>query len=180
MHKNAMRRRRIAVGKRLRDCLFIGAARREVSPAGDERGRAFVYVTNNPSVNSLCSLPPPFTQGRLLSGANAPQGRATSPRLHDVLPALRAWDIPPSPRRSRPTQGRAASPVSATLSHGTRPCDIPHIIHPYNTIRPLYLARPRRRHYSQNPPRNHANPTLAPPRSPLKNPRRAYIFAILY
>jgi len=109
-----------------------------------------------------------------------PFGRGTSPRLHDVLPALRAWDIPPSPRRSRPTQGRAASPVSATLSHGTRPCDIPHIIHPYNTIRPLYLARPRRRHYSQNPPRNHANPTLAPPRSPLKNPRRAYIFAILY
>gem|GEM_PF-1810959 len=33
MHKNAMRRRRIAVGKRLRDCLFIGAKRREVSPS---------------------------------------------------------------------------------------------------------------------------------------------------
>gem|GEM_PF-2441296 len=145
MHKNAMRRRRIAVGKRLRDCLFIGAARREVSPAGDERGRAFVYVTNNPSVNSLCSLPPPFTQGRLLSGANAPQGRATSPRLHDVLPALRAWDIPPSPRRSPSPSGVGHPPVSATLSPDARSGGIPRLrdaLARYKTVRhpPYYTS----------------------------------------
>jgi|GEM_PF-2524566 len=77
MHKNAMRRRRKAVGKRLRDCFFIGAKRRKVSPVGDGGGMAFVYVTNNPSVNSLCSLPPPFTQRRLLSGAKR---REVSPK----------------------------------------------------------------------------------------------------
>ena len=36
--------------RKKRAFVFIGAARRKVSPAGDERGLALVYVTNNPSV----------------------------------------------------------------------------------------------------------------------------------
>ena len=45
MHKNAMRRRRKAVGKRLRDCLFIVAARREVSPKATGRGMSHDLVS---------------------------------------------------------------------------------------------------------------------------------------